>query len=242
MKSVSFAVLMSIWAIPAAADLYRWVDPESGSVKFSSYPPPWFGNARTAPRAPKVELIAPMRIAPAFEPAPNADGGPAARPAADASRSDPRDVLLKLLAQRVAALVASAPDAAERAFIELAEPLQELERLERQSKPSNPTEEAARLEEKWRFAVPLESHRLALTQRISTLRPPPGAAPEAMANAWRATQLQISALEWTNEAIKAIDPRKLNARHFEMRALTEKVAALWQPFVDAGQGRRDSGR
>ena len=28
----------------AHADLYRWVDPQTGSVKFSSYPPPWFGD------------------------------------------------------------------------------------------------------------------------------------------------------------------------------------------------------
>ena len=39
------------------ADLYRWVDPETGSVKFSSYPPPWFGDAEQEKRAPKVEHI-----------------------------------------------------------------------------------------------------------------------------------------------------------------------------------------
>jgi hypothetical protein len=42
---------------PAAADLYRWVDPETGSVKFSSYPPPWYGDPARARRAPKVEHI-----------------------------------------------------------------------------------------------------------------------------------------------------------------------------------------
>lgn len=41
----------------AAADLYRWVDPESGSVKFSSYPPPWYGDEARERRAPKVEVI-----------------------------------------------------------------------------------------------------------------------------------------------------------------------------------------
>ena len=263
--ALSLAVVLFAWANPAAADLYRWVDPETGSVKFSSYPPPWYGNAQAARRAPKVEVIPAMRAAPAFGPVPNVDGEPAARPAerkqpvdrapllelakdrprpaTDAPRGDRRDVLLKLLAQRVGALVASAPDATERAFIELSEPLQELERLEREQKPSNPREEAVRLEEKWQLAAPLESHRLVLTQQISGLRlPPPGAAPEAVANAWRGTQLQIAALEWTNEALKAIDPRKLNARHFEMRALTEKVAAMWEPYADTGPGRRDRGR
>jgi hypothetical protein len=41
----------------AAADLYRWVDPETGSVKFSSYPPPWYGDESQQRRAPKVEHI-----------------------------------------------------------------------------------------------------------------------------------------------------------------------------------------
>ena len=42
---------------PAAADLYRWIDPETGSVKFSSYPPPWYGDPVAERRAPKVEVI-----------------------------------------------------------------------------------------------------------------------------------------------------------------------------------------
>ncbi len=52
----------------AAADLYRWVDPRTGSVKFSSAPPPWYETER----GPKVERI------PYKEPA----AGPAAKPAA----------------------------------------------------------------------------------------------------------------------------------------------------------------
>jgi Domain of unknown function (DUF4124) len=235
----TMAVLLFAWASPAAADLYRWVDPETGSVKFSSYPPPWFGNAEKQRRAPKVEVIPPGKSATAFEPTPNTDRDRAATSAADAPRGDRRGVLLKVLAQRVGSLVAAAPDATERAFVAISESLQELEQQEKQSKPSNLKEEAARLEEKWQLAEPLEAHRLVLTQQISGLRPPPpGATPEAVANAWRGTQLQVSALEWTNEALKAIDPRKLNARHFEMRALTEKIAEMWEPYV----GRRDLGR
>ena len=53
--AISIAVLA--WAGAAAADLYRWVDPESGSVKYSSYPPPWYGDEAKQRRAPKVELI-----------------------------------------------------------------------------------------------------------------------------------------------------------------------------------------
>jgi hypothetical protein len=55
------------------ADLYRWVDPETGSVKFSSYPPPWFGDAELEMRAPKVEHIP--------ERAPGAASEPGATPA-----------------------------------------------------------------------------------------------------------------------------------------------------------------
>jgi len=55
--AMASVMLLGLWANQAAADLYRWVDPESGSVKFSSYPPPWFGDAAKQRRAPKVEVI-----------------------------------------------------------------------------------------------------------------------------------------------------------------------------------------
>ncbi len=51
------AVALIVWPALAAADLYRWVDPETGSVKFSSYPPPWYGDGAKARRAPRVERI-----------------------------------------------------------------------------------------------------------------------------------------------------------------------------------------
>ena len=234
----SLAVALFAWAGPAAADLYRWVDPQTGTVKFSSYPPPWFGDAQRAGRAPKVEVIPSGKPATAFEPARSDEREAAAPQPGDAPREDRRGALMKVLAQRVNALVTAAPDAAERAFVSISEALQELEQLEKLSK-SSPKEEEARLEEKWQLAVPLETRRLALSQQVSALQPPPqGATPEAIANAWRGMQVQVSALEWTNEALNAIDPRKLNARHFEMRALTEKVAEIWEPYV----GRRNLGR
>ena len=52
---VASAILLL--AGPAAADLYRWTDPETGTTKFSSYPPPWYGDPAKARRAPKVEVI-----------------------------------------------------------------------------------------------------------------------------------------------------------------------------------------
>lgn len=51
------ALLLAIFAGTAVADLYRWVDPETGSVKFSSYPPPWYGDAEKEKGAPRVEHI-----------------------------------------------------------------------------------------------------------------------------------------------------------------------------------------
>lgn len=52
------ATLAAAMAPQAAhADLYRWVDPQSGSVKFSSYPPPWFGDQARELHAPATEVI-----------------------------------------------------------------------------------------------------------------------------------------------------------------------------------------
>jgi hypothetical protein len=48
---------LALAALPAHAELYRWVDRESGSVKFSSYPPPWFGDPEKERSAPAVEVI-----------------------------------------------------------------------------------------------------------------------------------------------------------------------------------------
>ncbi len=73
-------MLILAWAGAAAADLYRWVDPESGSVKFSNYPPPWFGDPAKERRSPKVEVIPDSVSAPAAKPP--ADADPAAKGAA----------------------------------------------------------------------------------------------------------------------------------------------------------------
>ena len=55
--AVCLPVCLLLRAGPAAADLYRWIDPESGSIKYSSYPPPWYGDPVAERRAPKVEVI-----------------------------------------------------------------------------------------------------------------------------------------------------------------------------------------
>ena len=47
----------------AHADLYRWVDPESGSVKFSSTPPPWYERG-AGPEVERVPCSAPAARVP----------------------------------------------------------------------------------------------------------------------------------------------------------------------------------
>jgi len=44
-------------AFDAGAELYRWRDPQTGSIKYSSYPPPWYGDESRAANAPKVEVL-----------------------------------------------------------------------------------------------------------------------------------------------------------------------------------------
>jgi hypothetical protein len=70
MRSIlSIAILVTT---PAYADLYRWVDPQTGSVKFSSYPPPWFGQPALELNAPATEVVVyrpPGAPKPAAEPA-----------------------------------------------------------------------------------------------------------------------------------------------------------------------------
>lgn len=77
----------------AAADLYRWVDPETGSVKFSSYPPPWYDDEAKQRRSPKVEHF----------PARGPGSGARIDPAPDAPRP-PASSLDALERQRKAAL------------------------------------------------------------------------------------------------------------------------------------------
>jgi hypothetical protein len=41
----------------ALAELYRWRDPQTGTIKYSSYPPPWYGDETREATAPKVEVL-----------------------------------------------------------------------------------------------------------------------------------------------------------------------------------------
>jgi hypothetical protein len=64
----TLALIAGLGAAAAAhAELYRWIDPASGSIKYSSVPPPWHGDAARERGAPAVEVI-PSRAAPRLEP------------------------------------------------------------------------------------------------------------------------------------------------------------------------------
>jgi hypothetical protein len=73
-----FALLLSA-SFAAHADLYRWIDRETGSVKFSNTPPPWYGDAEKQRGAPAVEVV-PYRgpgTGPAPKPTPQTEGAAA---------------------------------------------------------------------------------------------------------------------------------------------------------------------
>jgi hypothetical protein len=55
MKLLVFA--LALWSFCAHADLYRWVDRQTGSVKYSSTPPPWYGDPEKERASPPVEVI-----------------------------------------------------------------------------------------------------------------------------------------------------------------------------------------
>jgi hypothetical protein len=83
---VKWVLLLALGIVmnPALADLYRWVDPETGSVKFSSYPPPWYGDENLEKRSPKVEHIPPRSPGGSTQTEPVTEGAakPPAKPAA----------------------------------------------------------------------------------------------------------------------------------------------------------------
>jgi hypothetical protein len=70
--------LALVLLLPCAtyADLFRWVDPETGSVKFSNSPPPWYGDPLRERNAPAVEVL-PFKPAGKPRSADPAQGSPA---------------------------------------------------------------------------------------------------------------------------------------------------------------------
>lgn len=135
MRSCVFFFL-AFFVAAAHADLYRWVDPETGSVKFSTYPPPWYSDEAKQGRGPKVERIPTGR-------------DPAARPdVAAGSAPDPARGYEALEAQRKALLQqmpgAAARGGPERGVPALQKQLEALSALSQQIDKLNPEGAAAR--------------------------------------------------------------------------------------------------
>ena len=82
-----FALAFLLLCSAAHADLYRWVDPESGSVKLSNAPPPWYERGG----GPAVEVI-PYTARPAAV-------DPLAPPSAGALQARWREALLAASSQ-----------------------------------------------------------------------------------------------------------------------------------------------
>jgi hypothetical protein len=77
----------ALLALPVQADMYRWIDREAGSVKFSNTPPPWFGDPEKERHNPRVEVIKYRGPAEKPEPAPASPAAaPEARTAAETVR------------------------------------------------------------------------------------------------------------------------------------------------------------
>jgi hypothetical protein len=107
MRTFLFLAVLAC-APPAAAQLYRWIDPESGSVKLSSYPPPWYGDPALERRGPKVEVIPAGKPPPAQPGTTDAEALPGmaqpAVPAQDAAVADAATKRRAMLRELAAAL------------------------------------------------------------------------------------------------------------------------------------------
>jgi len=53
----ALSVVLAAVAGDVAAELYRWRDPQTGTIRYSSYPPPWYGDESREATAPKVEVL-----------------------------------------------------------------------------------------------------------------------------------------------------------------------------------------
>ena len=53
----ALSVVLAAVAGDVAAELYRWRDPQTGTIRYSSDPPPWYGDESREATAPKVEVL-----------------------------------------------------------------------------------------------------------------------------------------------------------------------------------------
>jgi hypothetical protein len=112
-----------LFCFSAHADLYRWVDPESGSVKLSSTPPPWFERDSSGPAVERIPYTPPAARGRQAEP--NADS-PAAlrarwREAMRAAASQPSRERIEALQALTRELDRADPNGASQRRAELAD-------------------------------------------------------------------------------------------------------------------------
>jgi hypothetical protein len=151
---MAIVVAVLAWAAqhagPAAADLYRWIDPETGSVKFSSYPPPWYGGDAKQRRGPKVEVIPAGREMqakpdePAKEPE-AAKGRPATAPGETRRNAEGLEARRKTLTAALAAI--QRPEDFARAAAALRQQIEDYQALAAELDRQDPKGAEARREE-----------------------------------------------------------------------------------------------
>jgi len=220
--AVASATLLFLWAHPAAADLYRWVDPETGSVKFSSYPPSWFGGAAPQRRGPKVEHIPAGRPAPAIEPRepdlqdpskPPPEASGKVQAPANSSTEERRKALLQQISAQVAKLPGARPEDGARIYADLAEQVREYNSAELFLRQVDSGGEAARRMEWNGVVAALDGRRRRLQEQVLALPvPAEGSSPEEIRVTRLELGLQLAALGWMDKALKLFDPRDANPR------------------------------
>jgi len=125
-----FALAFLLLCSAAHADLYRWVDPESGSVKYSNAPPPWFehGGGPVVERIPYTAPSARPAAADPRSPAPVGVLQERWREALLAVSQQPTRESVQALVQRTAELDKADPAGARRRQDEVASILRRLQK------------------------------------------------------------------------------------------------------------------
>lgn len=245
--AVAAAMLLCVWANHAAADLYRWVDPETGSVKFSSYPPPWFGDAARERRAPKVEHIPAGQPAAASEtPSPDVqapskplpEAGAKLQAPAKSSQEERRKLLLKQIAALGAELAAAKPEEGARIYADLADRVREYSSTEQYLAQVDAGGEGARRAEWTEMVTAIDGRRRKMLDQIAAVRlPADGTPPEGVRVAWQDLGRQVATFSMVDNALKLLDPRGAPARDAEQQALAQRTAQQWKPLLEANLRR-----
>ena len=244
---VAAAMLLSVWTNHAAADLYRWVDPETGSVKFSSYPPPWFGDAARERRAPKVEQIPAGKPPAAIEtpsadervpPKPRPEAGAKPQAPANSSLEERRKLLLKQIAALAANIATAKPEEGARIYADFADRVREYGSAEKFLVQVDAAGEGARRADWSGLVVVVDARRGKMLEQIAATRlPAEGSPPERVRDAWEDLGRQLATLGLVDNALKLLDPGRAPLRDAEQQALAEKIARQWKPLLDASQPR-----